>query len=142
MTDALRRKLDKVLLRFARSTLDPKAPHMGGVASRTMEQIEQAFHEAGYISPESAKQVQQLVNQMADNAQAMAKLPVTVREAGTMTGQKWYDRFENRAPRQLTEADKLDFTLHDDDPAGNRYYAYNCALDEARVAARFAAGLE
>lgn len=58
-----------------------------------------------------------------------------------MTGQEWLDRFIALAPRQLTKADNLDFNLHDDDPEGNCYYAYNCAIGEMKRAARKAAGL-
>lgn len=55
--------------------------------------------------------------------------------------QGWYDRFEASAPKQLTEADNLDFNLHDDDPKGNCYYAYNCAIDDMKRAVKKAVGL-
>jgi hypothetical protein len=57
-------------------------------------QIKQAFADEGYLTPEQKEQTQKLVNQMAQTAQDMAKLPVTVREVGTMTGQEFYSRFE------------------------------------------------
>jgi hypothetical protein len=61
---------------------------------RCIREIEQAFADAGYITPEQVKQVQMLVNQMASTAQDMAKLPVTVCKPGMMTGQGFYERFE------------------------------------------------
>lgn len=56
-------------------------------------QIKQAFADAGYITPEQVAKSQELVNAMARHAQELAKLPVAVREIGTMTGQEWHRRF-------------------------------------------------
>lgn len=39
-------------------------------------------------------------------------------------------------PTQLTTADNLNFELHDDDPKGNCYYAYNCAVAEMKEATK------
>lgn len=58
-----------------------------------VDQIKQAFQDEWYLTPEQKEQTQKLVNQMAQTAQDMAKLPVTVREVGTMTGKEWYERF-------------------------------------------------
>ena len=61
-------------------------------------------------------------------------------QAGYVTGQEWYKKFEEKAPKQFTESDKLDFNLHDDDPEGNCYYAYNCAIAEMCKAAKRVVG--
>lgn len=88
------------------SELDQKLWEIWGNARDTTQgvaQIKTAFKEAGYIGPEQVKKTQELVNQMAQNAQELMKLPVTVREVGTMTGAEWLERFE-------AELDKLSIT--------------------------------
>lgn len=62
-----------------------------------VEKIKQAFADEGYLTPEQKEQTQKLVNMLADQAQLMAKLPVTVSVPGEMTGRDWYDRFEKEA---------------------------------------------
>lgn len=73
---------------------------------KAKSKIKQAFIDAGWLTPEQKRQTQELVNKMAQTAQDMLKLPVTVREIGTLTGQEWYERFwqeydlpEGRSPK-------------------------------------------
>jgi hypothetical protein len=44
------------------------------------------------------------------------------------------DCVDHITPKQLTEADNLDFTLYEAEPKGNCYYAYNCAVAEVKKA--------
>lgn len=68
-----------------------------------VEKIKEAFVEAGYITPENAKKVQEMVSQMANLANDVAQLPtiqyIKPNRAMTkayrlMTGQEWYHEFE------------------------------------------------
>jgi len=91
-----------------------------------LEQIKQAFKDAGWLTPEQRQQTQELVNRMAQTAQDMLKLPVTVRELGVMTGQEWYDRFEK-------ETDNLSFLVRGGD--GVVYITQENILNAAKKAA-------
>lgn len=68
-----------------------------------VEQIKQAFAEAGYVTPENAAKVQTMVNQMVNLANDMAIVPTIqyvkpnkaiTKAQNLMTGQEWYERFE------------------------------------------------
>lgn len=59
------------------------------IGTEVIAELLAAIKDAGYINPEQVKKVQELVNLMAQLRQDMAKLPVTVREVGTMTGAEW-----------------------------------------------------
>lgn len=96
-----------------------------------IEQISQAFKDAGW-APRTEREVQV----------SPVVWPPKGLNTKLMTGKEWYDRFMELAPRQLTAADELDFNLHDDDPEGNCYYAWNCAVAGIDKAARRAAGME
>lgn len=65
--------------------------------------IKQAFADEGYVTPENAKKVQEMVNQMAQLAQDSFNMPTMVnvrldKKQQTMqklmTGQEWSDRFD------------------------------------------------
>lgn len=100
------------------------------LSTEQIEQIKQAFKDAGYEPPQT-----RWVGRRYD----VFVKPIIPK--GYMTNQEWYDRFVALSPKQLTETDKLDFSLHDDDPEGNCYYAYNCAIAEMKSAAKKASGL-
>lgn len=72
-------------------------------ADKTIARIKQAFADEGYLSPEQAKEVQELVNQITDVAHKAMVLP-TIQPViynkrqqtaqNLMTGQEWLARFE------------------------------------------------
>lgn len=75
-------------------------------------QIKQCLADEGYMPPENAKKVQEMVNSMANLANDMAQLPtvqyVKVNKAGTkalnlMTGREWFDRFERELNKELPQ---------------------------------------
>jgi hypothetical protein len=80
-------------------------------------QIKQVFADAGYITPEQVAKTQDLVNQMANLANDMARVPTVQyvsitddqREARMlMTGQEWYDRFEKELKSGLALPEVMD----------------------------------
>lgn len=73
------------------------------VENQSIRAIKEAFAEEGWITPEQVAKTQELVNQMANLAQDMAKLSVTVERIGTMTGREWHDKFRDEMPRAVDE---------------------------------------
>jgi hypothetical protein len=108
MVDTLQEKLRAIVLDA------PEECEVIHTLSKTdISQILQAVQDAGWLSPEQRNQVQSLVNQMADTAQQMAKLPVTVREVGTMTGPEWLSRFKAELDNQIKTASDISGTGED-----------------------------
>lgn len=106
-----------------------------------IEQIKQVFKEAGWLPIEGAI-AKYFEAGGSKNYYVVSQDCMDKQMANMMTGREWYEKFELLAPEQLTEADKLDFNLHDDDPEGNCYYAYNCAIGDMKRAAKKASGLK
>jgi len=82
---------------------------------RAIAEIIQAFEDEGWLSPDKVEKTQKLVNQMVQTVQDMAKLPVTVREIGTMTGQEWYDRFAGELRTTADENGCGEIDYHSDE---------------------------
>lgn len=91
----LRETLHKVGTVKIRSALDE-------VIEDGVAQIKQAFAEEGYVTPENAKKVQEIVNQMANLANDAFRIPIIqyikpnkamTKAQNLMTGQEWYNRF-------------------------------------------------
>lgn len=67
------------------------------------QEIIQVFKDGGWVSPEGAKKVQGMVNQMANLANTAIRQPAVIRLAVSedqktaeqlMTGKEWLDRFQ------------------------------------------------
>lgn len=133
-------KLDAILKRVQKYAIDCTLANIGAAKttgqwvihdpnrSAALAEIKAVFQEEGWLSPETVSEI------------GKRKLDFGHRW-GMLTGQEWYGKFRALAPEKLTEADELDFNLHDDDPEGNCYFAYNCAIDEMAKAAKRAAGI-
>ena len=81
-----------------------------------VELIKQAFADEGYVSPENAKKVQEMVNQLANIANQTAQLPTKIyikpnkamtKAENLMTGQEWYRRFKNEPIETMSDEDGL-----------------------------------
>lgn len=81
MTEELKKRLEEIM---RATSVDDQ-----------IDQIEQAFTETGWLSPDKVKQIQESVNGILNLAHDVARLPATVHvlPAGYMTGQEWYDKY-------------------------------------------------
>lgn len=107
------------------------------------EQVKQAFIDAGWVTPENATKVQEMVNQIANLTNDMTQLPIIqYAKPNLMTGQEWYDKFKKelwKSPEQKRINQGDDGESHDRFyRVGGLSFMYNRALH----AAKKAAGLE
>jgi hypothetical protein len=74
-----------------------------------LDRIKQAFIDAGWVTPENAVKVQNMVNQITNLANDMHQLPAvlyvkpnesTTQLQNLMTGQEWYERFGKALAKQ------------------------------------------
>lgn len=75
-----------------------------------IKKFKQVFKDASWITPEQVKKTQELVNQMANVAQNMAKLPVIIKEP--MTGQEWYEHYQEELKGEMFAFDSFDDNNH------------------------------
>lgn len=75
-----------------------------------VDRVKQAFIDVGWLTPEQKEQTQMLVDKIAQAAQDMAKLPVTVQVPGAMTGAEWFARFKDELgkSRMLDGTNRID----------------------------------
>lgn len=76
-----------------------------------IDQVKQAFMDAGWLNPEQVSKTQDLINYMANTAQDMAKLPVTIEKIGSMTGREWYFRLAKQLRAYSFSVDTQDTIL-------------------------------
>lgn len=102
MSSSLEEKLREIKIhRLNRHNADRITEYLT-LVDETIEEIIQAFKDEGWVTPENAKKVQSMVNQMANLANDAFRMPTTIHLAVSkdqktaqrlMTGQEWHDRF-------------------------------------------------
>lgn len=103
MSSSLEEKLREIKIhRLNRHNADRITEYLT-LVDETIEEIIQAFKDEGWVTPENAKKVQSMVNQMANLANDAFRMPTTIHLAVSkdqktaqrlMTGQEWYDLYK------------------------------------------------
>jgi hypothetical protein len=104
-----------------------------------IDEIKQAFTDAGYISPENAQKVQEMVNQITNLANDAFQIPTIqyvkpnkamTKTQNLMSGQEFYDRFEVQFGQVIRDAAD----------SGEEVMDIDMAIDAAKRAAGLSEG--